>query len=210
MKQLFCLACFTIAANATIVYVDSDALTTTNSTKLATVDLSGMLHPNPAWATALPASDWISFGSTGDHSDPGYFSPPDGTLVTFTTEFTLSGQITGGSLKVLADDSTSVILNGHKLVAADKRPGKKCSNEPIGCLISTEGVLTFAQLAPYLVDGVNTLSFGVVQVGGSSFGLDFAGRVDDTATPELATVAFLGAGLAVLALLRRRRRHLVI
>lgn len=210
MKQLFCLACFTLAANATIVYVESDAFTTTNSTKFATVDLSGALHPNPAWAPALLDSDWISFGSTGDHSDPGYFSPPDGTLVTFTTEFTLSGPITGGNLKVLADDSTSVILNGHKLIAADKKAGNKCSNEPIGCLISTEGVFTFAQLAPYLVDGVNTLSFGVVQEGGSSFGLDFAGRVDDGATPEPATVAFLGGGLAILGWLRRRRRHLVI
>jgi hypothetical protein len=205
MKQLFCLAWFALAANATIVYVDSDALDTTNSTGFATLDLSGRLHPNPAWAAALPGSDWISYGSTGDHSDPGYFSPPDGTIVTFITEFTLSGAITGGSLKVLADDSTSVVLNGHKLIAADKKPGTRCSNGPIGCLLSTEGVFTFAQLAPYLVDGTNTLSFGVVQVAGSSFGLDFAGNVDDAATPEPATVAFIGAGLVILASLRRRK-----
>jgi hypothetical protein len=205
MKLLFCLACVALAANATIVYVDSDALDTTNSTRFDTVDLSGTLLPNPAWAAALPGSDWISYGPTGDHNDPGYFSPPDGTLVTFTTEFTLSGAITGGSLKVLADDSTSVILNGHKLIAADLKPGSKCSNDPVGCLLSTEGVFTFAQLAPFLVDGVNTLSFGVVQTGGSSFGLDFAGKLDDGATPEPATVAFIAAGLMVLASLRRRK-----
>jgi hypothetical protein len=204
MKQLLCLACFALAAKATIVSFDSNAQDTTNSTGFATVNLSGDLHPNPAWAAALPDSDWISYGSTGDHSDPGYFSPPDGTLVTFTTDFTLSGAITGGSLKVLADDTTSVILNGHKLIAADLRPGSKCANDPIGCLLSTEGVFTFAQLAPYLVDGVNTLSFGVVQVAGSSFGLDFAGKVDDDATPEPATVAFIGAGLVFLFSLRRR------
>jgi hypothetical protein len=74
----------------------------------------------------------------------------------------------------------------------------------VGCLTSTEGVFTFAQLAPYLVDGVNTLSFGVVQVAGSSFGLDFAGSVDD-ATPEPATVAFIGTGLVALGVLRRRK-----
>jgi len=205
MKQLLCLACFALAANATIVSFDSNAQDSTNSTGFATVALSGTLHPNPAWAVALPDSDWISYGSTGDHSDPGYFSPPDGTLVTFTTEFTLSGAIIGGSLKVLADDSTSVILNGHRLIAADLRPGSKCSSDPIGCLLSTEGVFTFAQLAPYLVDGVNTLSFGLVQTGGSSFGLDFAGKVDDDATPEPATVSLLGAGMVVLALVRRRK-----
>jgi hypothetical protein len=71
--------------------------------------------------------------------------------------------------------------------------------------LSTEGVFTFAQLAPFLVDGVNTLSFGVVQTGGSSFGLDFSGKLDDGATPEPATVAFIGAGLVVLASLRRRK-----
>lgn len=205
MKQLLCLACFALAANATIVSFDSNAQDTTNSTRFGTVDLSGNLHPNPAWAGAFPGSDWISYGSTGDHEDPGYFSPPDGTLVTFTTEFTLIGAITGGSLKVLADDSTSVYLNGHKLIAADLRPGGKCASDPIGCLLSTEGVFTFAELAPFLVDGVNTLSFGVVQTGGSSFGLDFAGKVDDGATPEPATAAFIGAGLIVLAALRRRK-----
>ena len=205
MKQLLCLACFALAANATIVSFDSNALDTTNSTRFATVDLSGALHPNPAWAGAFPGSDWISYGSTGDHDDPGYFSPPDGTLVTFTTDFTLIGAITGGSLRVLADDTASVYLNGHQLIAADIRPGSKCSSEPIGCLLSTEGVFDFAQLAPYLVDGVNTLSFRVVQTGGSSFGLDFAGKVDDGATPEPATVAFIGAGLLVLAAIGWRR-----
>lgn len=204
MKTILCLAFFTFAANATIIYVDSDALTTTDSSSFATVDLTGTLHPNPRWAAPLAGSDWISYGSTGDHSDPGFFSPPDRTLVTFTTQFTLSGAITGASLKVLADDSTSVVLNGHTLIAADTQPGRKCSNNPVGCLVSTEGVFTFAELDPYLVDGSNTLSFGVVQVAGSSFGVDFAGSVDD-ATPEPATIAFIGAGLIALAAVRRRK-----
>ena len=205
MKKLFCLAFLSIAANATIIYVDSEASNTINSSSHPTLDLAGKLHPNPAWAAPLPDSDWISYESTGDPTDPGYFSPPDGLVVMFTTSFTLIGAITGGSLDVLADDSTSVILNGHKLIAADLKPGSKCSNDPVGCLLSTEGVFTFAQLAPFLVDGVNTLSFGVVQTGGSSFGLDFAGKLDDGATPEPATVAFIGAGLVVLACLRRRK-----
>jgi len=205
MKQLFCLAFLSIAANATIIYIDSEASNTINNSGHPTVDLTGRLHPNPAWAEPLSGSDWISYGSTGDHADPGYFSPPDGLVVTFTTHFTLIGAITGGGLEVLADDSTSVILNGHKLIAADTKPGAKCSKAPIGCLVSTEGIFTFAQLAPYLVDGTNTLSFGVEQVAGSSFGLDFAGHVDDGPTPEPATAAFIGGGLIGLVALRRRK-----
>jgi hypothetical protein len=187
MKKLFCLAFLSIAANATIIYIDSEASNTINNSGHPTLDLTGRLHPNPAWAAPLSGSDWISYGSTGDHTDPGYFSPP------------------GGSLEVLADDSTSVILNGHKLIAADTKPGAKCSKAPIECLVATEGIFTFAQLAPYLVDGNNTLSFGVEQVAGSSFGLDFAGHVDDGPTPEPATAAFIGGGLIGLVALRRRK-----
>jgi hypothetical protein len=44
-----------------------------------------------------------------------------------------------------------------------------------------------------------------VQVGGGSFGLDFAGSVNDGSTPEPMTVALIGAGLVALATLRRRK-----
>src|SRR5208282_2095494 len=112
MKTIFCLVVLSIAANATTIYLDSEASNTINNSGHATINLSGVLHPNPSWATPLPGSEWISYGSTGDHGDPGYFSPADGTLVMFTTQFTLSGEITAAILKVMADDSTSVILNG--------------------------------------------------------------------------------------------------
>jgi hypothetical protein len=108
--------------------------------------------------------EWFFYSWTGDHSDPGFFTPANGTVVTFSTTFILTGTITGGSFKVMADDSTSVILNGHTLMTANLTPGSKCSNTPVGCLVSTEGIFTFAALAPYLKDGTNTFSFGVVQV----------------------------------------------
>jgi PEP-CTERM motif len=202
MKTLFFISAVSLL-NATTIFIDSNAFGTTNTSLHATVNLSGTLHPNPGWAAPLAGSVWISYGPTGDHSDPGYFSPANGTLVTFTTQFTLSGLITGANLTVLADDATSVVLNGHTLIAANAFPGPKCSSVPIGCLVSTEGVFGFAALSPYLVDGTNTLSFGVLQVAGSSYGVDFAGHVDD-ATPEPATLGLIGGGLLALATLRRK------
>jgi hypothetical protein len=205
MKKLLCFTFLAIAANASTVYISSNALSTANNSGYGTVDLSGALNPNPYWAEALPGSDWISYGPTGDSGDPGYFSPPDGTVVTFTTLFTVTGAISSAELTVLADDTTSVILNGHLLMAANLSPGQHCANGPIGCLTSTEEVFTYAELAPYLVDGANELSFGVVQVGGYSFGLDFSGTVDP-GTPEPATLALFGAGLVALVVLGRRKQ----
>ncbi len=196
MKILISLALglFSTTARATFIYMDSDSASTTNNSGHATVDLSGTLHPSPSWAPALPGSDWISYGPTGDRDDPGYFSPPDGTVVVFTTTFILNGAITGAILRVMADDSTSVILNGHTLMDPDKQKGATCFKATFGCLF------TFASLEPYLIDGRNTLSFGVIQLHGSSFGLDFAGAVDDsTATPEPATLLLISGGLIGLA-----------
>jgi hypothetical protein len=70
MKYILLLAFSTIAANATIVYFDSTALTTFNNSGDPTEDLTGALHPNPAWAHALPGSDWISYGSTAIRGIP--------------------------------------------------------------------------------------------------------------------------------------------
>lgn len=206
MKSLFCLLILSVAAHATIIFVDSEASNTLNDSGQPTVDLTGLLHPNSAWAGAFDGSDWISYGSTGASGDPGYFAPANGITVTFTTQFVLSGAINGAYLDVMADDSTSVVLNGHTLIAAVTTPGTTCSADPVGCLTSTEGIFTFAELGPYLFDGTNTLAFGVVQVGAYSFGVDFAGGIDDAAsTPEPATVAIIGGGLVVLASLRRRK-----
>jgi hypothetical protein len=90
----------TLSLNASTVYIGSDALTTTNDSGHATVDL---LHP-----AALAGSLWIWDGTTGNSE------------VTFTTQFILSGLIMGGDLQVRAKGFSSVILNGHTLIVATK------------------------------------------------------------------------------------------
>ncbi|HVO96965.1 MAG TPA: PEP-CTERM sorting domain-containing protein [Bryobacteraceae bacterium] len=112
----------------------------------------------------------------------------------------------GANMRVMADDTASVALNGHTLIDANLNQGPVCAEGQIGCLRLTEEGFTLAALAPYLVDGTNTLWVGVAQMNGSPFGLNFNGVVLPNAdpTPEPATLALFAGGLFSLLMLRRR------
>ncbi len=105
---------------------------------------------------------------------------------------------------MLADDTTSVILNGVTIYqAALNGSYPTCSSQPIGCLTNTEGVFTLTNLAPYLNgNGVNTLQFVVSQEAGSSYGLDYSGKIT---TPEPSSIGLLAAGLIGIAMIGRKR-----
>jgi hypothetical protein len=213
LKQIATVALAVIAAGSLMTaradsqQVASSAASTTNNSVAEGIANAGPtvnISSNPAWAAALPGANWISFASTGNPSGPSFYTVPNGESVVFTQVFDLTGgNVTGATLSVLADDTTSVILNGVTLYSANLGGSyPTCSSVAIGCLISTEGVFTFADLAPYLnPDGVNTLQFVVYQEAGSSYGLDYSGTIT---TPEPSSIMLLAAGMIGLLAISRK------
>ena len=198
----------TLAAKADTQALDSSTSTTNNSVALGLTNAGATqaIVGNAAWAAPLAGSSWISFTTTGDTSNSNFYTVPNGTAVTFEQTFTLNGTATSAFLDVLADDTTSVVINGMPFYSANLNGSyPTCSSITIGCLTSTEGVFNTAQLLPYLIsNGVNTIDFTVYQKAGSSFGLDYAGSI--TTTPEPGTMLMLGMGLSVIGLAATKLR----
>jgi hypothetical protein len=188
----------------TITFASSAA--TQNSSSTPTIAIA----PNPQWGAAFAGTSWISNVNSGDPSAPGYVSPANGTSVTFTDTFSINGAPILGSLIVMADDTTSVTLNGVLLTAAAPTTNNYytvCSNFTIGCSAQTTGAFN---ITSNLHSGTNTVSFTVSQLAGSSFGLDYSGIVASSAAtspvPEPGTLALMGLPLALFGIVRTRRK----
>jgi hypothetical protein len=167
---------------------------------------SQAIAANPGWSNALGSSSWISFANTGNPGSSNYSQVANGTVVSFYDHFFMPGTATSGWVEVMADDSTSVILNGVTLVSEASTSNNyylTCSDLGIGC----RGGYRVDLPADLLKTGDNVLEFRVAQRAGSSFGLDYYGEIVDpvAAVPEPASFPLFVTGLtAIVGALRRK------
>ena len=98
------------------------------------------VDPGTVWGPALPHSTWVSFGQTGPTtpfgSQPGGHFAANGDYF-FTSTFTLDAQATAFSFSILADDTTSVYLDGqtgNALVGASSGNNVICNTDTPNCL----------------------------------------------------------------------------
>lgn len=209
LGKIALLAAIALLAS-TVVYADSVTLASlgtaaapgqTNSSGNPTI----AIDPNAAWSHALGTSSWVSFTTSGNTGASNYVQVANGTVTSFFDSFSLSGTPTSGSIEVMADDSTSVLLNGHLLIAeatTTNNTYNTCSDFAISC----KGAYVINLPSDYLLTGDNILEFDVAQRAGVSYGLDYYGTINTTAAvPEPSSILLLGSGISA-AFVRLRKK----
>ena len=203
--SVFVFACASL--QAATIQIASDLINESNNRTEANV----FILPNSAWALAPAGAGWISYTNTG--MGPGAISPPNSAAIPwtiFTENFVLPGTLNTGTLRIWADDTASIRLDGSAVgPGANFTQDAACAAGSIGCEPNE-----FADISlTGLTQGPHSLTFSVYQIGNGPFGLLYSGSVESmnaaqvADTPEPATFLMVGGGLlAVAALLRRLRK----
>lgn len=165
-----------------------------------------IVDPHPAWQQP-GAGQWISYADTGYAG--GQLAPPSGTarIATIYETFTAgAGSIL--NLKIWADDTAGVSINGMQIIAPNFTQGT-CANGSIGCEPHE-----FGSIVNYIFQsgGTHTIAFDLFQVGtgmttsDNPLGLLYEGTLEQSTVPEPASLALLGIGLVGVARRLRTRR----
>jgi hypothetical protein len=152
------------------------------------------------WTAAGANSSWVS-QNTGNCPSCGNIEPNG--IYTFTSTFTLSNADYSGSIYVMADDTTDVLLNGHILQNFAGGGNSTCQTLQPNCVTP----LLVSLPGGDFLTGTNTLTFDVHQTNLSAEGVDFYGSISSSSVPEPGTLLLLGTGLigSAGALFRKAR-----
>ena len=138
------------------------------------------------WTNPVPFSSWVA-QAPNDCPGCGHVEPKG--IYTFSTTFKLTTTNDTGSILVMADDTTDVLLNGHLIQTIAAGGNSTCQTLQPNCIVPLSVVLPGND---FLV-GTNTLTFDVHQIRLSGEGVDFDGVINPI--PEPGTLLMLGTGL---------------